>query len=201
MPATPKVSAEQAVRYDAMMMRLERRFFADTRPWICQRASGATLEIAVGTGLNLPHYPADVRLTGMDLNPAMLGLARERAVRLGREVALHVGDARHLPFGDATFDSVVCTFALCEVPDDAVVIREALRVLAPGGSLLLADHVVATNPLVRAGQHALEWITVPLSGERFTRRPVRHLEALELPIVTVQRFALGAVERVHARRP
>ena len=66
----PRVSAEQAARFDSMMLRLERRFFPDTRQWVCGRAVGDVLEIAVGTGLNLPHYPPGVRLTGIELRPA-----------------------------------------------------------------------------------------------------------------------------------
>ena len=194
------MTPEQAARFDAMMTRLERRFFADTRPWVCGRAHGETLEIAIGTGLNLAHYPQSVRLTGVDLSRAMLDLAQVRAAEQGRTVQLHVGDATRLPFADASFDSVVCTFALCEVPDDGAVLAEAMRVLRPGGSVLLADHVVATNPLVKVAQHALERITVPLAGERFTRRPSLHLERLGAPIVAAERFAAGAIERVHARR-
>lgn len=194
------ISADQAARYDALMQRLERRFFPDTRAWVCGRARGDTLEIAVGTGLNLPHYPDGVRLTALDREPAVLDFAGRRARTLGREVRLDEGDAAALPFPDESFDTVVATFVLCEVADDAHAIREALRVLRPGGSLMLADHVVATNPLVRAGQHLLEALTIPLSGEHFTRRPSVHLAAAGAEVVRSDRFAYGAIERVQARR-
>lgn len=197
---TPHFSAESVARFDSTMLRLERRFFADTRSWICGRASGDVLEIAVGTGLNLPHYPDHVRLTGVDLSPETLDFARRRARELGREITLAQADAMALPYPAASFDSVVCTFALCEVPDDARAIGEALRVLRPGGSLLLADHVVATNPLVRAGQHLLETVTIRLSGEHFTRRPSAHLDPLRVEVVASDRFTYGAVERLHARK-
>ena len=197
---TPRISAERAARFDSMMLRLERRFFSDTRNWICGRASGDVLEIAVGTGLNLPHYPDHVRLTGVDLNPDILDFARRRASVIGREISLGQADAMALPFPDESFDSVVCTFALCEVPDDAQAIGDAVRVLRPGGSLLLADHVVATNPLVKAGQHVLEAVTIRMSGEHFTRRPSVHLDAQGAQVVASDRLTYGAVERVHARR-
>ncbi len=198
--STPRASAERAARFDAMMLRLERRFFADTRSWICGRASGEVLEIAVGTGLNLPHYPDRVRLTGVDLDPEILDFARRRASVIGREIELGQADAMALPFPDETFDSVVCTFALCGVPDEAHAISEALRVLRPGGSLLLADHVIATNALVRAGQHLLEAVTIRTSGEHFTRRPSDHLDAQGAQVVSSDRFTYGVVERVHARK-
>ena len=161
----PKVTPAQAQRYDTLMVRLERRWFPETRAWVCSRARGHTLEVAVGTGLNLRHYASGVTLTGVDLNQPMLDLAAARADGLGRAIALHQGNAARLPFGEASFDSVVCTFAMCEVPDVDAALTEALRVLRPGGSLLLADHVAASNPFLRAGQHALELLTIPLSAE------------------------------------
>jgi ubiquinone/menaquinone biosynthesis C-methylase UbiE len=190
----------RAALYDALMQRLERRFFPDTRSWVCGRASGATLEVAVGTGLNLPHYPAGVRLTAVDREPAVLALARARAGTLGRQVRFGEADAAALPFPDASFDTVVATFVLCEVADDLEAIREALRVLRPGGNLVLADHVVATTPLVRGGQRALEAISVPLAGEHFTRRPSLHLPGAGAEVVAADRFGHGAIERVHARK-
>ena len=188
----------RVVQYDVVMARLERRFFPDTRAWVCGRARGATLEVAVGTGANLSHYGEDVTLTAIDNNPVMLDRARERAARLGRSIDFRVGDAMALPFRDGVFDTLVCTFALCEVRDDGAAVAEFARVLRPGGSLLLADHVVASGRFVRAGQHLLEWLTIPLSGEHYTRRPLERVRHLGLDVVAADRFAHGAVERVHA---
>jgi ubiquinone/menaquinone biosynthesis C-methylase UbiE len=195
------ISVADAARYDSLMQRLERRYFPDTRAWVCGRASGDTLEVAVGTGLNLPHYPPSVRLTAVDVSPAVFGLARERAGRCPYPVSFQRADAMDLPFPAETFDSVVCTFVLCEVPDVAAAIREALRVLRPGGSLLLADHVVSTSPLVRLGQRLLEAVTIPIGGEHYTRRPRLHLEAAGAEVVASSRLAFGAIEQVHARKP
>src|SRR4051794_10140925 len=82
------------------------RFFPNTRHWICTRATGDVLELAIGTGLNLPHYPDDIRLTGIDLSPAMLAIAADRARHLHRDVDLRTGDAERLPFRDNSFDTV-----------------------------------------------------------------------------------------------
>ncbi len=114
--STARMSADDAARYDAMMLRLERRFFADTRSWVCRRARGDVLEIAVGTGLNLPYYPDRIRITGVDHNPEILDFARRRATTIGREISLGHGDAMALPFAQESFDTVVCTFALCGCP-------------------------------------------------------------------------------------
>lgn len=196
-----KVTPDQAGRYDTLMARLEQRYFPTTRAWVCGRAVGETLEIAVGTGLNLPHYPGGVRLTAVDREASVLDFARIRARALQVPVTFGEADATSLPYPDGVFDSVVCTFALCEVRSERAAIDEALRVLRPGGRLLLADHIAASSPLVRVGQHLLELLTIPASGEHFTRRPSRHLASTGVEIVDSDRFTYGAIEQVHARKP
>src|SRR6266508_2546799 len=74
---------EHAPHYDRQMRFFDRNLFGDTRAWVCQQATGEVLEVAVGTGLNLELYPEGVRLTGIDLSPAMLERARDRARQLG----------------------------------------------------------------------------------------------------------------------
>lgn len=123
---------KQAPSYDRRTSALERRIMAASRGWVGRRARGATLEIAVGTGANFSYYPSEVTLTGVDFSPAMLQLAGRRAADLDRAVPLHQADAAALPFADASFDSVVCTFAMCCVPDEKAALFEAIRVLRPG---------------------------------------------------------------------
>jgi ubiquinone/menaquinone biosynthesis C-methylase UbiE len=191
----------QSVSYDKQMRFFDRTVFKDSRQWVCTRASGDTLEVAVGTGLNLPLYPLAVRLTGIDLSPAMLGIARDRAGKLGRAADLRVADAHALPFPDASFDTVVCTFSLCAIPDGRLAIAEMKRVLKPGGVLLLADHVAGSTWPVRAIQRLLEVLTVPLGGEHFLRRPSSLVQAEGFQIEDADRFKLGIVERLAARNP
>ncbi|MGH3736310.1 MAG: class I SAM-dependent methyltransferase [Micromonosporaceae bacterium] len=168
---------------------------------MCAQASGDVLEVAIGTGLNLPHYPGRLRLTGLEWSPAMLAIARDRARELGRDVELLDGDAQALPFPDASFDTVVCTFSLCAIPDDRRALAEMARVLRPGGLLLLADHVAASRWYARAVQGLIEMVTVPMGGEHLRRRPSRHVKGMGYPIERRQRFKLGIVERLAARKP
>jgi ubiquinone/menaquinone biosynthesis C-methylase UbiE len=192
---------KHAPRYDRQMQFFDRKLFGDTRAWVCQQATGETLEVGIGTGLNLDRYPDDVSLTGVDLSPAMLDQARDRARRLGRDVDLRVGDAQALAFPDHSFDTVVCTFSLCAIPDDRRAIAEMRRVLRPGGRLLLADHIVSSAPWARAIQWLLDLITVPLQGEHFRRRPLREVGVQGFQIERQERFKLGLVERLVARKP
>jgi ubiquinone/menaquinone biosynthesis C-methylase UbiE len=187
--------------YDREMRLWDRLAFGESRAWICSQAAGDALEVAIGTGLNLPHYRAGVRLTGIEWSPAMLAQARQRAEELGRTVTLQEGDAQTLPFPDASFDTVVCTLSLCAIPDDRRAVAEMIRVLRPGGRLLLLDHVAGSSRPVRAIQRLLELVTVPRGGEHFLRRPLKQVQAAGLDIERHDRFKLGVVERLAARKP
>ncbi|GAB3701894.1 class I SAM-dependent methyltransferase [Mariniluteicoccus flavus] len=186
-----------AGEYDRRSARLERRFLNQGRVWACSRATGDVLDVGVGTGANLPHLPAGVRITGLDQSPAMVEQATRRARELGLDATMRVGDAGVLPFPDASFDTVLSTFVLCCVPDEGAALREMVRVLRPGGRLVLADHVESTNGAVRVGQRVLEAITGPGQGERFTRRPAGIVAEMgELSVVEGERRAFGVLEQV-----
>jgi ubiquinone/menaquinone biosynthesis C-methylase UbiE len=196
-----RIYEKQAQRYDRSIAFWEKVLFRDGRQWVCSRAQGEVLEVAIGTGRNLTFYPAGVRLTGIDLSPAMLERARERAGELGMEVDLREGDAQDLPFPGGSFDTVVCTLSLCNVPDDRRAVAEMKRVLRPGGRLLLLDHIRAASGLGRAVQKALEFVWVRLEGEHLLRRPLEHAKAEGLRIEERERYKRGIVERVSARKP
>jgi ubiquinone/menaquinone biosynthesis C-methylase UbiE len=186
--------------YDREMRFMERMLFGDSRQWACSRASGDVLEVAVGTGLNLDAYPHDVRLTGIDLSEQMLAIATARAAELGRKVELHQGDAHGLPFDDATFDTVVCTFGLCAIPDIDKALDEMTRVLRPGGKLILVDHVESSWRIARGVQRSLEVVTVPMASEHFLRRPRTDVEKRPFTVERAERFKLGLIERLVARK-
>lgn len=191
----------QSGHYDRSMAFADRKFFGDTREWVCKQAEGDVLEVAIGTGLNLRWYPESIRLTGVELSPQMLRYAQERAEASGRAVELTTGDAQRLDFPDASFDTVVCTFSLCAIPDERRALEQMWRVLRPDGFLLLADHVVSTNPIVRVIQRIIELGSVPIGGEHFRRRPINHVRELGFRIERQERFKAGLVERLVARKP
>jgi ubiquinone/menaquinone biosynthesis C-methylase UbiE len=192
---------KHARTYDKQMAFWERRLFGDGRHWVCAQASGEVLEVAIGTGRNLPFYPEGIRLTGVDFSPAMLELARRQADQLGRKVDLRLGDAQALDLPDASFDTVVCTLSLCAIPDERRAIAEMKRVLRPGGRLLLLDHVAGAPRWVRAIQWLLERVTGPLGEEHLRRRPLLQVQAEGFQIEQRERSKLGIVERLVARKP
>lgn len=188
-----------APRYDRAMALVERRFLAGARRWVAERARGETLEVAIGTGATIPLYGPGVTLTGLDLSPEMLRLARARARDLGRPADLLVGDVDALPFPDAAFDSVVAAFALCGFPDERRALTEMLRVLRLGGALLLADHVTSTLAPVRWAQRGIDAVNAARSDERWVHRPLADLRALGVEVLASTRAHAGVVETVHAR--
>ncbi|WP_433726635.1 class I SAM-dependent methyltransferase [Nocardia sp. CA-129566] len=186
--------------YDREMGFWDRHLFGDSRTWACGQATGQVLEVAVGTGLNLPAYPDDITLTGLDISEPMLDIARHRAADLDRKATLQQGDAHALPFDAAEFDTVICTFGLCAIPDIDAAIAEMIRVLRPEGKLILVDHIPSSNRIVRGIQRLLETVTAPLAAEHFMRRPLDKIRATGLEIERVERFNLGIVERLTARK-
>jgi ubiquinone/menaquinone biosynthesis C-methylase UbiE len=203
-PATDRqrrVWQKAAPTYDRKIAGVERGLAAGGREWVGSRATGRVLEVAIGTGRSIPFYGADVELTGVDLTPEMLEIARQRAAGLGLTPELVVGDAEHLPFGDAEFDTVVCELGLCSIPRPAVAIAEMKRVLKPGGTLLLLDHIGSSWPPVWVLQWLVERVTILTSGEYFTRRQLPLVRAAGFEIAETERLKAGTIERVRAVKP
>jgi ubiquinone/menaquinone biosynthesis C-methylase UbiE len=194
--------AKSALKYDKQIGFCERRLVGtDHRPWACSRARGRTLEVAIGTGLNLPHYPEGVDVVGLDLTKEMLALAAARAEDLGRAVELKEGDAQELPFEDASFDTVLCTFSLCGIPDVERAVAEMSRVLKPGGNLVLVDHISSSVKPIYWLQRAIEFVTKRTEGEHMTRRPMVQVERTDLEITQHERSHAGVIERLVASKP
>jgi SAM-dependent methyltransferase len=136
-----------AAYYPRLMQRSENAGQRQTRAELLAGAAGATLEIGAGSGANLPHYSERVtELVVSEPSPHMLEHLR-RALDddpppVGSYRLVQAG-AQELPFADASFDTVVCTFVLCSVPDPRRALSEVARVLAPGGRMLFLEHVHA----------------------------------------------------------
>jgi ubiquinone/menaquinone biosynthesis C-methylase UbiE len=190
----------EADRYDRGIVWSERWLFHDGRQWVCAQAQGDVLEIAVGTGRNLPYYPPEVRLAGIELSPAMLAIAQRRAEELGRQVDMQVGNAQALAFPDRSFDTVVCTLALCTIPDPSLAVKEAARVLRPGGHLLLLEHVRSPALPVRVVERLLEPLAVRWAADHLLREPLTYVMAAGLQVKRLERSRWGIVERLAAQK-
>ena len=190
-----------AASYDRMIRVPELLLFGSGREWATSRAAGRTLEVAAGTGRNLPYYQRDVPLTAVDVSEQMLVIAKQRAARLGREVDFHLADAQALPFGEACFDTVVATLALCSIPSDRAGVAEISRVLRPGGRLVLLEHVRSPLAAVRTVQRAFEPLFLRFEADHLLREPDRRVQEAGLAVEHLQRSKLGIVLRLVAQKP
>jgi ubiquinone/menaquinone biosynthesis C-methylase UbiE len=150
------------------------------------------LEIATGTGLNLPHLHELVAdggwVTGVDLTPAMLEIARANIARHGwKNVEVREADAAQLPFPDAYFDKVICTFALSIIPDYRGAIQEIRRVLVPGGRFVSLEMVGMMHGLPRWLQPIPHICAVDVS------RPTLDELRRAFPNMSVRKYWLGRI--------
>ena len=114
------------------------------------------LEVGVGTGLSLPEYPDGVHVTGVDLSPEMIEIARNRVEHLDLpNVTLAEMDASEMNFADACFDHVVAMYVLSVAPEPERVMNEMRRVCKPGGHLFVVNHFRHANPVIRSCEKAL----------------------------------------------
>jgi ubiquinone/menaquinone biosynthesis C-methylase UbiE len=129
---------------------------SELRTRLLAGARGRVLEVGIGTGLNLPHYPAAVRsLEALVREDALDARVLSRARASARAVAHVRGDAARAPLPSRCVDTLVCTFVLCSVDDPRTALAEFARLLAPGGQLLIAEHVRSPRSIERAVQRAL----------------------------------------------
>lgn len=124
------------------------------RRQLLRHAHGVVVEIGAGTGANLPAYPRVDRLVLTEPSPAMLRRLAPRAAAAGAELIEAAAD--RLPFVDGSIDTVVCGLVLCTVPDQAAALDEIRRILRPGGTLLLFEHVRSADPHAAAWQDRLD---------------------------------------------
>ena len=113
------------------------------------RPAQRILEVGVGTGLSLPHFRTDSRVTGIDVSEEMLAKARRRAERLTHVEGLHVMDAENLEFLDNSFDAVLALYVASVVPNPARFAAEMRRVCIPGGTIVVVNHFTSEKLLVR----------------------------------------------------
>lgn len=182
--------------YDLMEAPLDLLLFSRHRPRLVREAKGNVLEIAIGTGKNLPYYPPGCRITGADISEGMLMRAGKRAARLGLSVDLLLADGEALPFSANSFDTVVSSLASCTFPDPIKALREMARVCKPGGRIMLLEHVRSRiGPLSRF----LDWLSphwAEQSGCHLNRNTVANIRETGLEITSIESHFLGVVQLI-----
>jgi phosphatidylethanolamine/phosphatidyl-N-methylethanolamine N-methyltransferase len=152
-----------------------------------ERVGGRILEVGVGTGISLPYYTSASRIVGIDISEEMLEIARQRVIAdgLGHVERLAVMDAEELEFADSSFDVVVAQYVVNTVPNPELALDEFLRVVRPGGELIIVNRVGADVGSRRAFEHLFQPVAQRLGWrskfpwDRFerwaSRSPAAHL--------------------------
>lgn len=193
---------ERATTYDDTVGRAERFFLRDFRQRFGAELRGETLEVAVGSGLNLPYYSAAVtRAVGADLSRGMIEIAAQRAREIGRPVEFAQMDAQRLAFPDASFDTVAISLSLCTVPDPAAALREMARVCRPEGRIVLLEHVLSPIPPVAWLERLVSPLQERYIGCHLNRRTIATARSLGFEVESERRRLAGVFRLVVARPP
>jgi SAM-dependent methyltransferase len=178
----------------------ERLLLGSLRREFGARLRGETLEIGVGSGLNLPYYsPAVTRAVGLDLSAAMLARARQRAADVPIPVELIQGDAEALPFPDEAFDTVAASLALCTVPNPINALSEMARVCRPDGQIVMLEHVLSPLAPVAVALRLLSPLQERALGCHLDRATFDVARGLGFAIVEERRRLFGVFRLVVAR--
>lgn len=197
-----RVYDERAATYDRSLGIVERVMLGPFRRAFGEELQGETLEVAVGSGLNLPSYTLKVtRAAGVDISTEMLERARERAMSLGLSIDLTRADAEALPFPDQSFDTVAISLALCTIPDPTAALKEMARVCRRDGRIVLLEHVRSTAAPLATLQRLLSPLNERAVGCHLDRATFQLVRSLRFEIVQARSRLWESVQLVVARPP
>lgn len=171
---------------------LQRRLFADMGERV--------LFAAAGTGLNFANFPPYRNIIAIDLDEEMLRIARRRARDYAGDLTVQSANLHELPFPDGSFDTVATASTFCSVPDPKRALGELFRVLTPGGTLLMFEHVRSRHWMVGAELDALNWM-MRYVGPEMNRNTVALVENAGFELDSIRRGYLDVFLSIEAHKP
>ncbi len=195
----PKANYDEiAPHYEAAIRPLERWFLTKLRVAALAQlpANASLLEVGAGTGLNFRFYPAGVRGVASEPSREMLKIARRKDEARG--ISLVQCCAESIPFVDASFDAAFATLVFCSVVSPREAFIELRRVVKPGGTIVLLEHVRPPG-LLGLFFDLLNLITVPLFDDHFNRSTAAEAQANGLEVVNVERRLMGIINLISCR--
>jgi ubiquinone/menaquinone biosynthesis C-methylase UbiE len=168
-----------------------------------QGVKGRVLELGIGTGRNIPLYPATVaHLVGIDPDQAMLDQAAERARKVSLQVDLIAASAEDLPFEENSFDAVVATLVFCTIPDPVRALQEVRRVLKPDGGFHLLEHVkLKRQPIAWIQEKATPVWKYLAGGCHLDRNTLAMLQGVGFEVERINPYLGGLFLDISARAP
>ena len=204
-PATSNLARYERIArvYDLLDLPFEHRRYHRLRPLLFQGLSGRLLDAGVGTGRNVPFYPANSTIVGIDFSPAMLAQARRRINSSSAPVELRVMDATRLDFPARTFDAAVATFLFCVLPNEQQVpaLRELGRVVKPDGSIRLLEYVRPKGTVRRIISRLWEPWVAWAYGAGFDRQTEKHVPEAALELTDARFVVPDLIKLITARVP
>lgn len=199
-------SDNQRIRdqYDRIASRYDLVEWFIPRAWRVKAtalAYGRVLEAGVGTGLNLPYYTDRCQeIVGIDLSPHMLEKAERRGKQSKISVKLTDMDLQELMLESASFDCVLISFVFCTVSDPVRGLRECMRVLKPGGRLILLEHMASDRPWLRFLMDGINPITIRLLGDHINRQTAHTVKMVGFRIESSENLFGDVVRLINASR-
>jgi ubiquinone/menaquinone biosynthesis C-methylase UbiE len=185
-----------AAFYDRVSKGSEEAGLREERRQLLAAATGATLEIGAGTGLNLEHYPEAVtRLVLTEPDEHMRRRLARRVSEVRPSTVIVAAGVEQLPFPDGSFDTVVLTFVLCSVAQQEAALAEVTRVLKPGGRLLFLEHVRSDDEKLAKWQDRVTPL-YNVVGCNPNRDTLAAIEASALAVETVKHGEVPKAPRV-----
>jgi ubiquinone/menaquinone biosynthesis C-methylase UbiE len=168
------------------------------RERLLRRAVGEVVEVAAGTGKNLPHYPRSCTTIAVDMSHEMLNRARERAAKLRVQASFVLADSAALPFSHGAFDTVVSTLTTCTFPTPEASLREMARVCKPEGRILLVEHGRSDREWLGRWQDRRDDAHAKQLGCHWNREPLKIVQQAGLKLVAARRSFFGIFHEIEA---
>ena len=156
--------------YDIIENPMEMMALKKWRIELMKELKGKVLEVGVGTGKNIEHYPPNIDITAIDFSEKMLKKAYEKAVKFDKKVKLINMDAQNMNFPDNTFDVIFTTCVFCSVPDPILGLKELRRVCKPNGKIIMVEHVRSEKKVLAVIMDILNPIVVNTYGANINRK-------------------------------
>ncbi|MBI5764776.1 MAG: methyltransferase domain-containing protein [Planctomycetes bacterium] len=165
-----------------------------------QNMRGRVLFVAIGTGVDILHFPPGLEIVAVDISKEMLRRAEARRAKYVGNLQLVEADAMNLGFPDASFDTVATSCTFCSVPDPMRGLMELFRVLRPGGQLLMFEHVRSRTPIFGLTLDLMTLWTRRL-GTEMNRDTVGNVRKAGFKITRIDSIYLDIILAIHARKP